>query len=190
MSLALSMALGFQASASADFEAEAAKSVVDAVVRSIYEAGAPNVPGWVVGDTANYTVKGGIINGKMDSVVREEVAEGMWVQQDMDMGFLGKQKVETLYAPNGEVLEMLVNGEKQTPPSADDQEIIETKQDRITVKKGTFDCLYAKIKDKKSGDITEAWLNMQAVPISGLIKALAPSQMGKITVELVDFKKL
>lgn len=173
--------------ASANYSAEMTMEVTRSVVEQTIGLGS----GWTVGDTADYSLNGGFIKGTMKIFVREEVSEGMWIQQDMDLGFMGKQKIEILYAPNGTVLAMLVNGEKQTPPDPADQEIIEMKDANVTVPKGTFDCTYVKIKDVKSGNITEAWIDLtREVPVTGMIKTMAPSQIGTITVELTGYKKM
>ena len=147
--------------------------------------------GWKVGESADYTIKMGFVNGKMHSFVREEVHEGFWVQQDMDMGFLGKQKVEMLIDKNtGEVLQLLVNGEKQAPPEQGDQEVIEMTEDRISVPAGTYDCVYVKVRDNKENKESEAWINPTEIPITGMLKTIAPGPMGKVTVELTKFNKL
>ncbi len=146
---------------------------------------------WKVGDTANYKLDGGIIQGSMHMFVREEVSNGFWLQQDMDMGFMGKQKVETLIdKTNGSVLEMIVNDQKQTPPDPKDTEIVETKNDHIKVPAGEWDCMYAKIHDKKQNTDAEVWINPKVVPIAGMLKQVAQSQMGPITIELTDFKRM
>lgn len=146
---------------------------------------------WKVGETADYSIKMGFINGKMHSFVREDVHEGFWVQQDMDMGFLGKQKVEMLVDKNtGEILQLLVNGEKQEAPDAGGQEVIEMEEANITVPAGTFDCVYVKIRDTKENKDMEAWINPAEIPITGMLKNVAPGQMGKVTVELTAFRKM
>ena len=146
---------------------------------------------WKVGETADYTIKMGFVNGKMHSFVREEVHEGFWVQQDMDMGFLGKQKVEMLIDKNtGEVLQLLVNGEKQAPPEQGDQEVIDMQEANISVPAGTFDCVYLKVRDNKENKESEAWINPTAIPITGMLKTIAPGPMGKVTVELTAFRKM
>lgn len=183
--LVTTLLLGFQASAN-----PASQTVLD-ITNSVVQQTMQFGTGWEVGDTANYNIKASIINGTMKMFIREKVTEGMWVQQDMDLGFMGKQKIEILFAPNGTVLQLLVNGEKQTPPDPADQEIIEMKDDRVTVPKGTFDCTYVKIKDVKSGDVSEAWIDLtREVPITGMIKTLAPSQIGQVTVELTSYVKM
>ncbi|MDZ4083100.1 MAG: hypothetical protein U1E10_09200, partial [Bdellovibrionales bacterium] len=82
------------------------------------------------------------------------------------------------------VKKLLANGQEQSLPDTSNIEIVETKESSITVPAGTFDAIYAKIKDKSNGQIQEAWINPQEVPINGMVKAIADSQMGKITQEL------
>ena len=146
---------------------------------------------WKVGDKADYSMDiGGFIKGSMNMLVREQNDRGFWVNQDADLGFAGKQKIEILFDKNtGEVLEMLVNGEKQTPPEPGDMEIIETKQEKITVPAGTFDSMFVKMKDTKSNDISDAWINPELVPISGMLKTIADSQIGKVNIALKSYKK-
>jgi hypothetical protein len=185
--LAMAFALlSLQASANTN---EIAVAAADSLARSW----AQNVPLNTllllkVGDSADYKMDGGFIQGTMHNLVREETPQGFWVQQDMDMGFLGKQKVEILFDKStAGVLELLVNGQKQTPPDPNDVEIVETKHDHITVPKGEYDCIYAKIHDKKQNQDSEAWVNPKVVPINGMLKTIAPSQLGTITMELTDF---
>lgn len=140
---------------------------------------------WKVGDKADYKIAGGIINGTVKSFVREDNGTEIWVQQDMDMGFLGKQKVEILFdKATGQVKKLLANGKEQTLPDPSNIEVLETKEDKVTVPAGTFAAIYAKIKDKSNDQIQEAWINPQDVPINGMVKAIADSQLGKITQEL------
>lgn len=140
---------------------------------------------WKVGDKADYKMSGGFISGTVKSFVREVSGSDVWVQQDMDLGFLGKQKVEILFdAATGQVKKILANGQEQQLPSTSNIEVVDTHEDRVTVPAGTFDAIYAKIKDRDSGDLQEAWINPQEVPITGMVKAIADSQFGKITQEL------
>lgn len=150
----------------------------------------PNGLNWTVGDTADYNISAGFISGTMNMLVREENDKGFWVNQDMDLGFAGKQKVEILFdKSSGAVLELRVNGEKQDTPDPGNQEIVETKGTTVTVPAGTFDCLYAKIRDLDKNEDSEAWINPDLIPIVGLLKQLAPSQMGQVKVELTGFNK-
>ncbi|MDX9731653.1 MAG: hypothetical protein RBT63_07775 [Bdellovibrionales bacterium] len=140
---------------------------------------------WKVGDRAEYKMAGGFINGTVKSFVREDIGNAMWVQQDMDMGFLGKQKVEILFdKATGQILKLLANGQEQSLPDTSNIEVIETKEATVTVPAGTFAAIYAKIRDNSNNQVQEAWINPKEVPINGMVKAIADSQLGKITQEL------
>lgn len=146
---------------------------------------------WKVGDQADYSVTiGGFIKGSAHNFVREDSGTELWMQQDMDLGFMGKQKIEILFdKATGQIKKMLANGQEQQIPDNKDVEIVEMKEANITVAAGTYDCIYAKIKNKKDSSIQEAWINPQAIPMSGLLKALADSQFGKVTQELNKFSR-
>ncbi len=141
---------------------------------------------WKVGDKADYSISiGGFINGTSKSFVREDNGTEIWVQQDMDLGFAGKQKIEILFdKATGQVKKLLAEGKEQAIPDASNMEVVETKEDQVTVPAGTFKAIYAKIKNKSDNTIQEAWINPQEIPINGMAKALADSQFGKVTQEL------
>lgn len=143
---------------------------------------------WKVGDTANYNISAGFVKGTMKMMVRERAPEGIWAQQDLDLGFAGKQKVETLFdADTGEVKKVLVNGkEEQTP--IQDSEVVEVTESKVTVPAGSFNCLYVITKDSE-GKLSKSWVNPNIIPIVGLIKVQSPSQYGEVNVELTSFKK-
>ena len=144
---------------------------------------------WKVGDSASYTIDMGFIKGSMVSAVRSIGNDGIWMTQDMDLGFAGKQKIESLIDPNtGEIKKMLVNGKEQSVPKQD-IEVIEVKEDHITVPAGAFDCIHARLKDKTNNNEINAWINPQLIPMSGMLKQIAPSQFGNVTVELKSYKK-
>jgi hypothetical protein len=145
---------------------------------------------WKVGDENNYKLNmGGFLNGTMKMSVREVSADGIWLVQDVDLQ-IQKQKIEILLDPNtGAIKKMLVNGKEQEPPKSD-FEVIDQKEDKVTVPAGTFDAIYIKIKDKTQNDqISEQWVNPRDIPLSGMVKSLADSQLGKVTIELTSFKK-
>lgn len=141
---------------------------------------------WKVGDKAEYKVSmGGFINGTSSSFVREDNGTEIWVQQDMNLGFMGQQKVEILFdKATGQIKKILAQGQEQQIPDASQMEIIEQKEDQVTVPAGTFQAIYVKIKNKSDNTIQEAWINPQEVPINGMVKALADSQFGKVSQEL------
>ncbi|OFZ28526.1 MAG: hypothetical protein A2622_05370 [Bdellovibrionales bacterium RIFCSPHIGHO2_01_FULL_40_29] len=145
---------------------------------------------WKVGQETNYKLNmGGFLNGSMKMYVREVSADGIWMVQDVDL-MIQKQKIEILIDPNtGAIKKMLVDGKEQAIPKSD-YEIVDQKEDRVTVPAGTFDVIYIKIKDKANKDqISEQWVNPRDIPLSGMAKSLADSQLGKVTIELTSFKK-
>jgi hypothetical protein len=87
----------------------------------------------------------------------------------------------------GKIKKLTVNGGDQEPPNTDDLEALETRNERIQVAAGEFDAVYAKMRNRKDGNIQEGWTNTQAVPITGQIKAMGDSQIGKVTQELQAF---
>ena len=145
---------------------------------------------WKVGQENNYKLNmGGFLNGTMKMWVREIIADGIWMVQDIDLS-IQKQKVEVLIDPNnGQIKKMIVNGKEQQPPKAD-FELIDQKEDKITVPAGTFDVIYLKIKDNaNNGQISEQWVNPRDIPLSGMAQSKADSQLGKVTIQLTSFKK-
>ncbi|MFN7905135.1 MAG: hypothetical protein ACK5P5_08120 [Pseudobdellovibrionaceae bacterium] len=144
---------------------------------------------WKVNDTNNYKMNvGGFLSGTMVMKVTSKTEEGIWVNQDIDLSG-NKQVADTLFDANsGAVIKTIVNGKEQAP-AENDQEIESVTQEKITVAAGTFDCLHAVLVSKKDQSKTDAWVNPQIIPISGAIKLIAPSQFGKVTMELTSFKK-
>lgn len=182
----LGLALSFNAAA--DTTTAQAVEVIQMQMPAIMDQARTLGLDWKVGDQADYSVDMGFIKGSMISSVRSIGAEGIWMDQNMDLGFAGKQKIETLLDPNtGEIKKMLVNGQEQEIPK-NDVEVIEVKEDKITVPAGTFECIHARLKDKQNGEIN-AWINPQLIPMSGLLKQVAPTQFGTVTVLLKSFKK-
>ncbi|MFP5518630.1 MAG: hypothetical protein ACLGGX_01905 [Bdellovibrionia bacterium] len=186
-SLLMSLVLGLS------INAQAAPSVVD-VITSINESAIMSQAetqalDWKVGDTNNYNIDMGFIKGTMVMSVRSIGADGIWMDQNMDLGFAGKQQVQILMDPNtGEIKKMIVNGQEQTPPEQD-VEVIEVKESKVTVPAGTFDAIHARLKDKQQNQEINMWMNPQAIPLSGMLKTVQPSQLGQVTIVLKSFKK-
>ncbi len=186
---ALIAALGLAVSVNAVAAPTVSEALVQVQLPAIMEQAQTQGLDWKVGDQANYELNMGFIKGTMVMSVASIVAEGIWMNQDLDLGFAGKQKMETLLDPNtGEIKKMLVNGKEQEVPKQD-VEVLEMKEDRITVPAGTFDCIHARIKDKTQNQEVNAWMNPGLVPMSGMIKQVAPSQLGQVTISLKSFKK-
>lgn len=146
---------------------------------------------FVVGDQADYKLNmGGFINGSMTMTVKSVNATEAVIAQDMDLGFAGKQNCEMTLDPNtGASKKFVCNGKEQDMGNQGDIEVVDTKEDTVKVPAGTFTCLYIKAKQKSSGDVIEQWANMKDVPVFGMVKTIAPSQLGQVTIELKSFKK-
>lgn len=146
---------------------------------------------WAVGDACHYNLSmADFIKGKMDIVVREKGADGYWLDQHVDLGFLGKQTISVLIDANtGAIKKVIVDGKEQAPPEQGDMEVVEVKESQVTVPAGTFDAVYFKVHDKKQNQDSEQWVNPKLIPISGMIKSIGQSQMGPVITELVSFEK-
>lgn len=150
-----------------------------------------NALDWTPGDSAAYNLTiGGFIKGTMDSSIRSAEPNGYyWVDQVADLGFAGKQNIEVLINPaTGDIKKLIVNGQEQDPPVQEDFQVIEMKEASITVPAGTFDAVYIKTKND-SGNVNETWLNNDVVPVFGLVKQIAPTQMGNLDMELTSYHK-
>ncbi|RYZ80682.1 MAG: hypothetical protein EOP06_24890 [Proteobacteria bacterium] len=184
---ALGLALTVQANAAAPTAFDVIRDTQSAAIVSQAETMGLD---WKVGDQNDYSLDMGFIKGSMSMKVREIAADGIWLDQNMDLGFAGKQQASMLIDPNtGEIKKMLVNGKEQEVPKQN-VEIISVTEDKITVPAGTFDCIHAVIKDKDKNEETNAWINPEKVPLSGMLKTIQPSQFGQVTVELKSFNKV
>jgi hypothetical protein len=185
--LGLSALLAFQAAAvSINIELIDVKSLNQQIFD---DAKVTRIP-FNVGDKADYSLNlGGFLNGTMNMLVREETPEGIWLEQNIDI-VIQKSKVETLFdADTGQVKKVLVDGKEQKMEDQEPPEIVESKPDTVTVPAGTFECSYVKLHDKKQNSDTDVWINPELVPIVGLIKQVAQSQMGPVTLELTGFER-
>jgi hypothetical protein len=146
---------------------------------------------WKVGESTQHNINMGFISGKMDTIVREETDIGFWMNQDVDLSFFGKQKIEIhINKSTGEIIEIRVDGQKQNPPEQGEQELVEMKEVEVTVPAGKFACVYLKILDKSSNQTSEAWINPEEVPVTGMIKSIQPGQFGNVEIVLTSFKDL
>ena len=143
----------------------------------------------VVGDSNDYNLDMGFLKGTMKMTVREKVAEGFWIDQDMDL-MIQKVKVEMLLDPNtGAILKLIVNGKEEPIPEQGNVDIVEQKEDEVTVPAGTYPCIYIKLRDLDKNEDSEIWVNPKEVPITGMVKTVQPGQFGKVTVELTGSRR-
>jgi hypothetical protein len=165
--------------------------VVSALQHQTMSQAHTNGLSWTIGDSCHYNMTmGSFIKGTMEILVREKTDEGYWLDQNLDLGFMGKQKISMLIDPNtGAVKKVIVNGKEEQPPEQGDIEVIEVKEDKVTVPAGTFDAVYFRAKDKKQDQEIQQWANPKLIPVMGLIKSISPSQIGEVVNELTSFEK-
>ena len=143
---------------------------------------------WVVGEKANYSLNMAIFTGTMVVEVVSDEGNAFWVHQDTEL-VGNKSKAEMLIdKETGELLEVRVNGQKQDLPENNESEILEQKEESITVPAGTYDCIYVKIRSE--GRDSEMWVNPFDVPVFGMLKQVSPTQFGPMTLELTEFTDL
>lgn len=146
------------------------------------------------GDQTAYKLNmAGFINGTMTMLVEDVLTEGVWIAQDMDLGFMGKQNIRQLIDPvTGEIKKLIVNGKEEAIPAQGDVEVIDSKEASVTVPAGTFVCFYIKAKITQDGKVTNAeqWLNLKDVPVMGMVKSIMDSQLGPVTIELTSFRRM
>lgn len=143
---------------------------------------------WRVGDRASYTIAAAVARGTAEQSVRQETSDGFWTLTEIDMGLLGRQKIEILYNKStGAIRKLLVNGREQQPPDPSDLDVVESRFESVRVPAGEFDSVYSKMRNRRDGKIQEGWSNPQLVPIGGMIKAKGESTVGAVTQELRAF---
>ena len=143
---------------------------------------------WKAGDTASYKMKLGFLSGTMKMSVKSVNSEELVITQEINLAGMGGQSCDmTLDPSTGETKRIVCNGQDQQVQKPD-LEVIDMKDADITVPAGKFSCMYIKIRNKADNSEIEQWAN-QDVPVAGMVKTIAPSQLGKMTVELSSFKK-
>ena len=142
-----------------------------------------------VGDEADYKLNmASFIQGTMKMTVKQSDSTALVIDQDVDLGQMGKQSCEeTLNPSTGALKKLVCNGQDQSTADQGSQQVEQEKQDTITVPAGTFKCLYVKAKNTKDNSESELWLAPNQVPVGGMVKTLAPSQIGQVDVELSSF---
>ncbi|MGE0631341.1 MAG: hypothetical protein AB7O96_02965 [Pseudobdellovibrionaceae bacterium] len=144
---------------------------------------------WKIGDSLSYKIAIGFFKGTAVVSVKEEVTEGFWLNQAIEISNQ-KMDAQMLIDKNtGRTLKLIVNGKEETPPDPNDIELIDMKEDRITVTAGTFDCIHIRARNKKDKKEINQWANPRDLPVTGVLKSIAPSQFGNVTMELTSFRK-
>jgi hypothetical protein len=184
--LALTVSLLAGMSASAYSVGNVAKTLSQAAMGQFKAAGMT----FKVGDQTVYDVQMSIpIPATMSMTVEKVDANEVTISQVVDLSFQ-KQSCEITLNPNtGETKHMICDGKEQKPEDQGEIEIVDSKEDTVTVPAGTFTCLYVKANMKKTNENVEQWINPKLIPVFGMAKMVAPSQMGPVTIALKSFKK-
>lgn len=142
------------------------------------------------GDQANYKMNiASFINGTMSMTVTAVTADSVTMEQKVDMMGQAQSCISIMNPNTGEIKSITCNGQAQNPPAAGDIEVIETKEDTVTVPAGTFQTLYVKAKQKSQNQEIEQWINPKLIPVGGMVKMNTGTQLGPMTAELTSFKK-
>ncbi len=141
------------------------------------------------GDVVSYNMTiGSFIQGTMETSVKSVSKEAVVLIQKIEVMGQVQNCEETLNPITGVVTNTVCNGQQQNPgdPSGD---VIESRQESVTVPAGTFDTIYTKIRNKKTNAENEQWTNQKLIPILGVVKMTATTQFGPMVIELTSFKK-
>ena len=184
--LALTISLLAGMSASAYSVGNVAKTLSQAALGQFNAAGM----NFKAGDQTVYDVQMAIpIPATMTMTVAKVDAGEVTINQDVDLGFQKQSCVITINPNTGETKHMICDGKEQKPEDQGEIEVVDTKEDTVQVPAGTFTCLYVKANMKKTNETVEQWINPKLIPVFGMAKMVAPSQMGPVTIVLKSFKK-
>lgn len=143
-----------------------------------------------VGDSASYSLDiSSFIKGTMDISVKSVSQDAVVLDQAIAVMGQNQSCEETINPNTGAVSSMVCNGQAQDPGNNSDIEVVDSHEEKVTVPAGTFDTLYIKAHDKKANNDIEQWINPKLIPVLGMAKMNAPTQMGTMNLELTSFKK-
>jgi hypothetical protein len=142
------------------------------------------------GDTAAYKMSiASFINGTMTTTVKSVAVDAVVITQDVSIMGQAQSCDSTINPQTGQIKSIVCNGKPQDANQQGDIEVVDSKEDSVTVPAGTFDCLYVKAHNKKDNTDIEQWINPKLVPVMGLVKMNAPTQLGTMVAELTSFKR-
>lgn len=142
---------------------------------------------FTVGDTNNYELTVAGTKGTIVMTITSVDAKGVMIDQTINIMGQTQDAQELINPMTGEVIEMTVNGQKQTPPDPNNTEIISESLATITVPAGTFNCQDVKLHNKKENTDGEQWMDMNDVPVGGMLKMTTTEQGLDIMAELTSF---
>ena len=162
-----------------------------AAAQTILSNGTPTAGlNFKVGDSTTYKLSiASFINGTMTMTVKSVDTNAVVLAQDVNVMGQAQSCTETLNPNNGQITDMTCNGQKQDPGDSSQITVVDSKEASVTVPAGTFDTLWVKAHNAKDNTDIEQWINPKLIPVLGLVKMLAPSQIGQMDVELQSFVK-
>jgi hypothetical protein len=183
----LFLAMGLMLSVSAN-----ASSVNDILTttQQMVMADANTLVEFKVGDMTSYKLKVAVINGTIKMTCTAVNGAEVTLRQEADLGFAGKQDCTIVMdTSTGETKSMVCNGQNQQPGEPAEYEVLEMKEDNVRVPAGTFVAVYIKARNKTKNEVIQQWASPRQIPLGGMVKAITPSQMGEVVLELTAFKK-
>lgn len=149
---------------------------------------------WKVGEYQEFVVKLSFFSGTMTKEVTAEEGEGdeaaIWITQLISLAGQ-KQEVKTLIRrSDAKTLKVIVNGQEQpVDEEGGEVEVLEQRQEKVTVPAGTFDAIYvkARVKAQDQDQVVELWAAPGKVNMEGLAKMKTEAQGMEITIELKKF---
>lgn len=146
--------------------------------------------GWHVGDLAEYDLKLAVIPGSMLMFVSSIEGSIAVLNQELSIATI-KQSCDMHFNLNtGELIKTVCAGVEQKPGEPSNTEVIDMKEDQITVPAGTFQTVYIKATTGEKKQIIEQWINRSEIPVLGLVQSITPSPIGTMNLKLKAFKKM
>lgn len=145
---------------------------------------------WKVGDSQDYKVSMGFgLEGTLHKEATKEENDGqaIWVKNEMKLPIMNDTQEILFDRKTAKVLKYVHNGKEEQLPD-DKIEIVDTKNEEVTVPAGTFKSMHVRAKTKQVSQI-DIWINPRDVSLDGAIKEYMDQGMMKITIELTAFTK-
>lgn len=145
---------------------------------------------WKVGDLAEFDLKLAVIPGTMLMFVADIQGSIAVLNQELSIGPVTQGCDMYLNLNTGELVKTVCAGQEQKPESTNDTEVVEIKEETITVPAGKFATVYIKAVTGPKKQVVEQWINRKDIPILGLVQSVTPSPIGSMTLKLKAFKKM
>jgi hypothetical protein len=141
-----------------------------------------------VGDTDNYSLSIEGMTGTMVMSVTDVQADSLTIDQNISIAGQTQDAVEVINPNTGDIISITVNGQKQTPPAAGDDQITSETPTSITVPAGTFKCEDVKIHTTSTNSDSEQWVDVGGtVPVGGMLKMTTTAQGLPVEADLTSF---